>query len=187
MTMRRMFERTEQSELAPLRLDVRALVGSAPAFCLLATLFAIASMAAARAETQPAHAGMEVHKNSAYRPIGQVRRESEHFRALWGVDKLAVRRVASGSLIRFSYHVVDPARAGVLNAERDIPYLIAPTRGVVLQIPTLEQVGDLRQKGQPVAGMTYWMAFSNKHEPVKVGDRVNIAIGTFHAEGLIVE
>src|ERR1700761_9232239 len=42
-------------------------------------------------------------------------RRSEHavtyYSAAWGVQDLAVRSTASGNLIRFSYKVVDPARA----------------------------------------------------------------------------
>jgi hypothetical protein len=122
-----------------------------------------------------------------YHPESLTQGARVFYKSQWGVDNMRVQRAASGKLVRFSYRVVDPARATVLNAERDIPYLIDPKRNVVLQVPKLEQVGDLRQKGTPVAGMTYWMAFSNKNEPVKAGDRVSIAIGTFRADGLIVE
>jgi len=122
-----------------------------------------------------------------YHPESLTQGARVFYKSQWGVDNMRVQRAASGKLVRFSYRVVDPARAAVLNAERDIPYLIDPKRNVVLQVPKVEQVGDLRQKGTPVAGMTYWMAFSNKNEPVKAGDRVSIAIGTFRADGLIVE
>jgi len=33
----------------------------------------------------------------------------------------------------------------------------------------------------------YWMAFSNKGRVVKRGDRVNVLIGSFQANGLTVE
>jgi len=33
----------------------------------------------------------------------------------------------------------------------------------------------------------YWMAFSNKGRLVKRGDRVDVVIGQFRAEGLTVE
>jgi len=36
-------------------------------------------------------------------------------------------------------------------------------------------------------GKQYWMTFSNKGEPVHVGDRVSVVIGNFHADGLLVE
>jgi hypothetical protein len=67
------------------------------------------------------------------------------------------------------------------------PSLIDPQAGVSLEVPSLEQVGMLRQASTPEAGKQYWMAFSNAGRPVKRGDRVNVVIGQFHADGLIVE
>jgi hypothetical protein len=45
----------------------------------------------------------------------------------------------------------------------------------------------LRQSVAPEAGKSYWMAFSNKGRLVKRGDRVNVVIGPFRAEGLVVD
>ncbi len=67
------------------------------------------------------------------------------------------------------------------------PSLIDPQAGVKLVVPALEQVGQLRQSAPPEAGKVYWMAFSNKGRRVKRGDRVNVVIGRFHADGLVVE
>ena len=67
------------------------------------------------------------------------------------------------------------------------PVLIDPQAGVKLVIPELEQVGQLRQSSTVIAGRSYWMAFSNSGRLVKRGDRVNVEIGPFHAEGLVVE
>ncbi len=110
-----------------------------------------------------------------------------YYRSLWGADHFLVRSTASGSLIRFSFRVVDPVRAEALNDDRAAPRLVDLKRGIELQVPTLEKVGELRQKSKPVAGMEYWMVFSNKGHPVKVGDHVNVVIGPFHADGLVVE
>jgi hypothetical protein len=54
-------------------------------------------------------------------------------------------------------------------------------------VPALEQVGQLRQSATPKAGMSYWMAFSNSGRRVKRGDRVDVVIGQFRANGLVVE
>jgi hypothetical protein len=51
----------------------------------------------------------------------------------------------------------------------------------------LEKVGQLRQSSTPIEGKVYWMAFSNKGGRVKRGDHVNVVIGNFHAEGLVVD
>jgi hypothetical protein len=45
----------------------------------------------------------------------------------------------------------------------------------------------LRQTSTPIAGKSYRMAFSNQGRRVKRGDRVNIVIGNFRAEALVVD
>jgi hypothetical protein len=57
----------------------------------------------------------------------------------------------------------------------------------VLHIPTMEQVGQLRQLSATEAGKEYWMAFSNKGNLVRRGDEVSVIIGKFRADGIIVE
>ncbi len=51
----------------------------------------------------------------------------------------------------------------------------------------MEKVGQLRQSSTSQAGKSYWMAFSNKGRLVKRGDRVNVVIGKFRADGLVVD
>ncbi len=110
-----------------------------------------------------------------------------YYQSVWGVDSLSVKLAESGELVRFNYRVVDPLRAAPLNDKKLEPSLIDPQSGVKLVIPSLENVGMLRQVSTPVEGKSYWMAFSNKGRPVKRGDRVDVVIGNFHADGLIVE
>jgi hypothetical protein len=111
----------------------------------------------------------------------------QHYLLIWGIESLSVASVESGEIIRFTYRVVDPNKAKVLNDKKNEPSLIDPQAGVKLVVPSLEKVGQLRQSSAPEAGKTYWMAFSNKGGYVKPGHRVNIVIGTFHADGLIVQ
>ena len=113
-------------------------------------------------------------------------RQAEYYRRRWGIDDVVVRETASGSLIRFSYRVVDADKAKILNDKKAIPYLIDEKDGLALQIPELEQVGQLRQVATPENGREYWMAFSNKSHQVKPGSHVTVMIGTFRAEGLVV-
>ena len=80
---------------------------------------------------------------------------------VWGVDSFNVKAAESGELIRFSWRVVDAARAKPLNDKRVEPILIDPQAGVKLVVPTMEKVGQLRQSSTPEAGKSYWMAFSN--------------------------
>ena len=122
-----------------------------------------------------------------YAPKPISRRAELHYDLIWGVSDLTVRAAESNEMIRFSYRVLDPAKAKTLNDEKNAPSLIDPKAGVQLVIPSLEKVGKLRQVSAPEAGRIYWMAFSNKGRLVKPGDRINIVIGNFHANGLVVE
>jgi hypothetical protein len=106
---------------------------------------------------------------------------------VWGVDSLVLKWAESGEVIRFSYRVLDPAKAKALNDKKAEPALIDPKAGVKLVVPSLEKVGQLRQTGTPEAGKSYWMAFSNKGRLVKKGDHVDVVIGKFRAQGLVVD
>jgi len=108
-------------------------------------------------------------------------------RRYWGIDDIHVRSTASGSLVRFSYRVVDADKAMILNDKKTTPYLIDEKNGLALQIPQLENVGQLRQVATPQNGREYWMAFSNKGRYVKPGDHVTVVIGRFRAQELVVE
>jgi hypothetical protein len=107
--------------------------------------------------------------------------------ARWGVDKLKVSSTSSGNLIRFSYRVTEPELAKVLGDRKATPYLFGQRSRALLQIPVMDKVGQLRQTGTPQAGQEYWMVFSNKGNLVRTGDRVNVMIGAFRADGLMVE
>jgi hypothetical protein len=163
-------------------------------FLALVCLFAINSVAFS--QTQPATgdkpttsaaqpAGRASH--SPYRPNRLSKRALEYYTLVWGVDSLSVKWTESGEVIRFTYRVLDPEKAKVLNDKKNQPSLIDPQAGVKLVVPSLEKVGQLRQSSSPEAGRSYWMAFSNKGRPVKHGDHVTVEIGTFRAEGLVVD
>jgi hypothetical protein len=127
--------------------------------------------------------------SSHYRPERFSRRAGLYYDLLWGVDSLSVKWTEQGEIIRFAYRVLDSDRAVQLNDKKSEPSLIDARAGVKLVVPSLEQVGLLRQtpNGKPEIGKVYWMAFSNKGRLVKRGDHVNVVIGKFHADGLVVE
>lgn len=110
-----------------------------------------------------------------------------YYQLVWGVDSLSAKLVESGEIIRFSYRVVDADKAKPLNDKNSEPSMTDPGARVKLVIPALENVGQLRQTSTPMAGRSYWMAFSNSGLPVKRGDRVTVVIGQFHAVGIVVE
>jgi hypothetical protein len=120
-------------------------------------------------------------------PVAKSQRGAEFIRKRWGIDNIVVRSTASGSLIRFSYRVVDAEKAAVINDKSKAPYLIEEKTGIALPIPAMEKVGQLRQTATPENGREYWMAFSNKGKLIKPGSRVDIAIGSFRINDLVVE
>ena len=122
-----------------------------------------------------------------YQPDRFAGRAGKFYPLIWGIDSIKVKAAESGELIRFSYRVLDAEKAKPLHDKKIEPKLIDPVSHLILVIPSLEKVGQLRQSGTPEAGRSYWMAFSNPHRDVKKGDRVNVVIGQFHADGLVVE
>jgi len=126
-------------------------------------------------------------KPAPHRAAAITQKAKDYYRSAWGVDGLKASRVASGNLIRFTYRVTNPTQAAPLTDRNVNPVLYAPRTRAVLSVPAMEKIGPLRQTGTLKAGQEYWVAFSNKGNLVKPGDRVNVIIGRFHADGLVVE
>lgn len=134
----------------------------------------------------PATTVKPVATPSTYHP-SVPRREREYFGIFWGIDSLSVKAAESGELIRFTWRVLDADKAKLLNDEKVEPFLIDPAANVKLVVPELPFMGKMRVKNAPQTGETYWMAFSNPGKVVKPGDHVNVVIGQFHVNGLVVQ
>jgi len=120
--------------------------------------------------------------------VSHVSQRAEmYYEGAWGVDDLRVKVAESGEMIRFNYRVVDPVKAAALSDKKVEPALFDSQARVKLSVPQMEKVGKLRQSSTPKAGMVYWMAFSNPTRAVKRGHTVDVVIGQFHANGLVVE
>jgi hypothetical protein len=131
-------------------------------------------------------ASPSVHRKTL-RATGLSPHARDYFLLNWGVDSLSVRSVESGSMIRFSYFVLDATKAAALNDKKLNPTLVDERARVSLAIPSMENVGQLRQSSTAESGKSYWMVFSNKGGVVKPGDLVSVQIGKFHVDGLQVE
>ena len=114
-------------------------------------------------------------------------RQALQLRRLWGIDNVHVRSTASGALVRFSYRVVEVDKAKILNSKDATPYLVDEQHGLALQVPSMEQVGQLRQVAAPKNGRDYWMAFSNKGRYLTPGNHVTLITGNLRIDGLVVE
>jgi hypothetical protein len=137
------------------------------------------NVGAGRSAPAPVWQGSQINRLS--------QRAEMYYETAWGVGELRVKSAESGELIRFNYRVVDPVKAAALNDKKAEPELIDSQAGIKLSVPQMEKVGKLRQSSTPKPGMIYWMAFANPTLGVKRGHRVDIVIGSFHANGLLVE
>jgi hypothetical protein len=142
---------------------------------------AVAPAQPSAAAGRPAPAGQGSQANHL------SRRAEMYYEGVWGVGELRVKAAESGELIRFNYRVLDPEKAAALNDKKAEPELFDAQARVKLVVPQMEKVGKLRQSSTPKAGMTYWMAFSNPTRAVKPGHRVDVVIGSFRANNLVVE
>ena len=161
---------------------------------MLAAIFLASSVALSNAQSAPLPQSSQNGSKPAPTPVWQgarlnrlSHRAEMYYETAWGVGELRLKVTESGGLIRFTYRVVDPFKATALSDKRAEPQLIDTQAGVKLVVPEMEKVGKLRQSSTPKAGMTYWMAFSNPTRVVKSGHRVDVVIGQFRANGLIVE
>ena len=160
--------------------------GSSKAVLLAMVLAGAIFALPAGAQSPPAAANPPTANHRSV-PNQLPRQEQMYYMGLWGVDSLRVKYTESGEMIRFTYRVVDPAKAAQLNDQKAEPFLYDPQTGVKLTVPQMEKVGKLRQSSTPIAGKSYWMAFSNSGRRVRPGDRVSVEIGHFRAINLLVE
>jgi len=148
---------------------------------LLADAFAIANDDPPAADTSTPHAtSAKTLQNFA------GSRSSLYFKRNWGIDIVGVHPVSSGQMLAFRYRVLDEDKAKALFDKTLKPYLIDEATGTRLAVPSMENVGDLRQDVTPEEDRIYYMIFGNPGKLVKPGSRVSIVIGNFHIDGLIV-
>ena len=167
--------------------SLRAVFAGVVVGLLLAAGAAAATVHSPTATAAGPSASASAPKKSPFRQQRESTKAQNFYVSRWGIQDLRVRSTNSGNLIRFSYRVVNPDLAQVLNDKHNTAALLSPRARVVLQVPVMEKVGPLRQAMPPESGKEYWMVFSNKGNLVKPGDRVDVLIGSFHAGGLMVE
>jgi len=154
---------------------------------LLVAAAAAAPLPSGTGAAASASASASKPAKSPFRQQRESSKAQSYYVSRWGIEDLRVRSTNSGNLIRFSYRVVNADLAQALNDKHNTPAMVSQRARVVLQVPVMEKVGPLRQAMVPEAGKEYWMVFSNKGNFVKPGDRVDVLIGSFHADGLMVD
>ena len=113
-------------------------------------------------------------------------RQNTFMKREWGVEVLFVRETSAGYMLEFRYKVLDADKAQPLFERQTKPVLTHTKSGATLIVPTPAKTGALRNSNKPKTGNTYWMFFANPGQLVKPGDKVNVAIGEFHADGIVV-
>jgi hypothetical protein len=164
------------------KLLTRVLVGVLAGPALMEPLQAMNASAPGATAAAPSAVTVRSRPNSVTND-----RQVTLLRRLWGIDDVHVRSTASGALVRFSYRVVSADKAKILNSKDATPYLVDEQHGLALQVPVMEQVGQLRQVAAPQDGRDYWMAFSNKGRYLKPGNHVTLIVGNLRISGLVVE
>jgi hypothetical protein len=127
------------------------------------------------------------NKAPRHHAAGMPASARQFYATTWGVDELSVKLAESGQLVRFNYRVIDKVKAAALNSRASSPEMLDEVAHVVLEVPTMEKVGPLRQSMPPEEGMIYWILFSNKGEFVKAGHQVSVLIGPVRIDGLVVQ
>ncbi|MDE3011526.1 MAG: hypothetical protein KGI67_11615 [Pseudomonadota bacterium] len=110
-----------------------------------------------------------------------------YFRKHWGVEVLGVRAVSSGWLLEFRYRILESSKAAVLNEKRSKAFVIDEATDVRLSVPAMENIGELRQTPAPAEGRIYYILFGNPGRLVKPGGKVDVLVGAFRADGVIVD
>ena len=113
-------------------------------------------------------------------------REKTYIKRRWGVEVMDVRQTAAGYMLEFRYRVLDAEKAKPLFERQTKPALIHAETGATLIVPTPAKTGALRNSNPPIEGRTYWMFFANPGKLVKSGQHVNVEIGEFRVDGLVV-
>ncbi len=114
-------------------------------------------------------------------------RKNTFMKREWGIEILYVRQTAAGYMLEFRYKVLDAEKAKSLFERQNKPMLTHAETGAQLIVPTPAKTGALRNSNPPKDGLTYWMFFANPGKLVEPGEHVNIQIGEFLAENLVVQ
>ena len=148
----------------------------------LTVLLAIAPGAWANGESAKDSVAVATSHSPSQHP-----REKTFLKRQWGIEILYVRQTAAGYMLEFRYKVLDAEKAEALFERQTKPLLTHVETGSIMIVPTPAKTGALRNSNLPLDGHTYWMFFANPGKLVQPGEHVNIEIGDFLVEGLVVQ
>jgi len=104
----------------------------------------------------------------------------------FGIRILSLRPTALGHMLDLRFRVVDPGKAGPVLSQKNEAYLVDAKSGKRLTVP-VTKAGSMRQTTlEPEAGRVYFILFSNPYRVVEQDGTVDVVIGDFRKEGLVV-
>jgi hypothetical protein len=105
----------------------------------------------------------------------------------FGITLVSLRPTAAGQMLDLRFKVIDPEKARPILDKGNKAFLTDAASGKVLPVP-VTKAGSMRQTTlKPEAGRVYFMLFSNPGRLVKEGSRVNLVIGRFRKDGIVVD
>lgn len=143
-------------------------------------------IATAEQETEVPRSAAEPAAATAVLKQNHHPRKNTYMKRKWGIEVLFVRQTAAGYMLEFRYKVLDAEKAKALFNRKTKPVLIHERTGAQLIVPTPAKTGALRNSNMPLDDHTYWMFFANPGRLVEPGEQVDIQIGEFLVEKLVV-
>ncbi len=105
----------------------------------------------------------------------------------FGIELVSLRPTAAGQMLDLRFKVTDPEKARPILDKGNKAFLMDAASGKVLPVP-VTKAGSMRQTTpKPDGGRVYFMLFSNPGRLVKEGSRVNLVIGRFRKDGIVVD
>jgi hypothetical protein len=178
---------TKTSSKPAIATSTRRICSVLVTLCILSAGADALSGQTAQPSAHPVSHGASAQRRRAIPKTNLPPSAKRFYESTWGVDIIGVKAVESGTMLRFSYRILDADKAQALNDKKVTPELYDLTSHSRLEVPSMEKVGQLRQSSAVEQGHVYWMVFSNPERYVKPGTRVDIRIGQFLAQGLLVE
>jgi hypothetical protein len=109
----------------------------------------------------------------------------------WGIKLYGIRWTAGGYMLEMKFRVLDPDKAFPLLKRHTKRYLFVEKSGAVLEVPFSQKLGSLkstvRTSNMVRKDRNYLALFANPGKHVKPGDKVDLVVGNFMAEGLTVQ
>ena len=109
----------------------------------------------------------------------------------WGIKLYGIHWTAGGYMLQMTFRVLDPDKAFPLLKRHTKRYVIVEKSGAVLEVPFTQKLGSLkstvRTSNMVKKDRNYTALFANPGKHVNPGDRVDLVIGNFMAEGLTVQ